>query len=57
MCLSELFAWWFGATHLGADVWDGDDLGLGDIRVGVCTRKGKCMAWNNGIGKDHEGLE
>ena len=57
VCLSKLFAWWFGATHLGADVWDGDDLGLCDIRVGVCTRKGKCMAWNNGIGKDHEGLE
>ena len=53
MCLSEFFAGWFGATHLGVDIWDVDDLGLCEIRVGVCTRKGKCMAWDNDIGKDH----
>ena len=52
MCFSENFAGWFSATHLGAYVWDSDDLELCDIRVGVSTRNDKCMAWPSGISKD-----
>ena len=52
VCFSEIFAGWFGATHLGAYVWDSDDLELCDIRVGISTMNGKCMAWPSGISKD-----
>ena len=53
MCFSEILAGWFGATHLGAYVWDSDDLEMWDIRVDISTKSDNRMAWVSGISNDN----